>query len=95
MRPSSARGSEAASVEDAPLATRELGMSCLKVVSLDAQQPFCQEVNERRSFKLLIDKLHIKNKSARIVYYKMYNMLNNYGQFNAVFNIHFIMWSIA
>lgn len=48
MRPSSARGSEAASVEDAALPARERKMSCLKVVSLDAQQLFCQEVNRRR-----------------------------------------------
>lgn len=48
MRPSSARGSEAASVEDAALPTREPAMSCLKVVSLEAQQPFGQEVNGRR-----------------------------------------------
>lgn len=53
MRPSSARGSEAASVEDAALPTREQRMSCLKVVSPDAQQPFCQEVNGRRIFELL------------------------------------------
>ncbi|KAG8000184.1 hypothetical protein GBF38_002372 [Nibea albiflora] len=48
MRPSSARGSEAASVEDAALPTREQRMSCLKVVSLDTQQPFCQEGSEMK-----------------------------------------------
>lgn len=53
MRPSSARGSEAASVEDAARPTREPRMSCLKVVSLDAQQPFCQEVNGRSIVELL------------------------------------------
>ena len=46
MRPSSARGSEASSVEDAAPPAREQRMSCLKVVSLDAPQQFCQEVDE-------------------------------------------------
>lgn len=35
MRPSSARGSEAAPVEDAARPARELRMSCLKVGSVD------------------------------------------------------------
>lgn len=35
MRPSSARGSEAASVEDAAQPAGELRMSCLKVDSVD------------------------------------------------------------
>lgn len=55
MRPSSASGSEAASVEDAALPTGELGMSCLKVVSLDATQPFCQKVNEGSILEMLND----------------------------------------
>lgn len=53
MRPSSARGSEAVSVEDATLPTGELGMSCQKVGSLDEQEPFCRQVLVRGIFKLL------------------------------------------
>lgn len=53
MRPSSARGSEAASVEDAPLPKREQRIACLKVVSLEAQPVLCPEVNGRRIRDLL------------------------------------------
>lgn len=46
MRPSSARGSEAASVEDAAQPTSEHRVSCLKVGPLDACEPFWHAVNK-------------------------------------------------
>lgn len=46
MRPAGARGSEAASVEDAAHPTGERRASCLRVDPLDAREPLWREVNK-------------------------------------------------
>lgn len=62
MRPASARGSEAASVEDAAHPTGERWPSCLRVDPLDACEPLWREVNNSPSHCRLASKSVFQNK---------------------------------
>lgn len=65
MRPASARGSEAASVEDAAHPTGERRASCLRVDPLDAREPLWREVNKSPAHCMSASESAFQNKYPR------------------------------
>lgn len=65
MRPASARGSEAASVEDAAPPTGERRASCLRVDPLDAREPLWREVNKSPAHCMSASESSFQNKYPR------------------------------
>lgn len=71
MRPASARGSEAASVEDAAHPTGERRASCLRVDPLDACKPLWREVNNSLTHCRLASKSVFQNKYPQHILKKL------------------------